>query len=172
MNFISSLIIPLILAIFGIACTFSKKELPSAFLDGAKSGLDSGFSLLPSLVILMTAVTMFSASGAADALARLLSPLFTRLGVPAEIVPLLIVRPISGSGGTALLNDILEKYGADSSVAKCASVLIASSDTLVYVVAVYMSAAGIKKTRHTIPAAVIVMLLGIFLSCLFTSLLL
>ena len=172
MSFFSSLIIPSILAVFGIACTFSKKDLPSAFLDGAKSGLESGIGLLPSLVILMTAVTMFSTSGAAEALSQLLEPLLIRLGIPSEIIPLLIVRPISGSGGTALLSDILEKYGADSSAAKCASVLMASSDTLVYVVAVYMSAAGIKKTKHTLPAAFIVMLLGIFLSCLFVRLLL
>ncbi len=164
--------IPLLLAVFGLACVFSKKDLPSAFLTGAKDGLSSGIGLLPTLVILMTAVSMFSASGAPELLAKLLEPLFTKIGIPPELTPLLIVRPLSGSGSTALLHEIYETYGADSLAAQCASVITASSDTLIYVTAVYLSAAKVKKSRHTIPAAILVMLAGILLSCFLTRLLL
>jgi len=165
-TFFSHLLMPAVLTVFGLACVFSRKDLPGAFLQGAKGGLQSAVGLLPTLVILMTAVSMFSASGAPQMLARLLSPLLSRLGIPAELTPLLIVRPLSGSGSTALLTEIYAAYGPDSFASKCASVLTASSDTIVYVIAVYLSAAGVKKSRHTVPAALAVMLLGIVLSCL------
>ena len=166
MTYIAEVIIPALLAAFGLCCAFSRKDLPGAFLDGAKEGLSSGIGLLPSLVILMTAVSMFSASGLADAVSGFCTPFFTRIGIPEELVTFIIVRPVSGSGSVALLNEIFEKTGPDSFPSKCASVIMASSDTLIYVIAVYMSAAGVKKTRHTLPAAFLVMLLGIFLSCL------
>ena len=165
MNTVPYLVIPLILTVFGLGCVFSKKDLPSAFLEGAKDGLRSAVGLLPTLVILMTAVSMFNASGAAMYLARLIAPIMEKLGVPPELTPFLVVRPVSGSGSLALLTDLLSETGADSFAAKCAAVLMASSDTVIYVAAVYMSAAGVKKTRHTLPAAFAVMLLGIFLSC-------
>ena len=166
MTAVSHALIPAILAIFGLACLLSQKDLPDAFMTGAKEGMRSGIGLLPTLVLLLTAVSMFTASGAPALLAELLSPVLSRLGIPSELTPLLIVRPLSGSGSTALLSEIYETYGPDSFAAKCASVLTASSDTLVYVVAVYLSAAGVKRSRHTVPAALIVMVLGILLSCL------
>ena len=165
MTALSQALIPCILVAVGMVCLLSKRDMTSAFLTGAKEGLSSGVGLLPTLVILMTAVSMFRASGAASYLASLLSPLFSVLGIPSELTPLLLIRPLSGSGSTALLTELYESYGADSFVAKCASVLTASSDTLVYVIAVYLSAAGVKRSRHTIPAALLVMLLGIVLSC-------
>lgn len=163
---LADMIIPALLAVFGLFCAFSRRDLPGAFLDGANEGLRSGLGLLPSLVILMTAVSMFSASGLADAVSGFCTPLFDQLGIPEELVSFIIVRPVSGSGSIALLTEIFEKTGADSFPSKCASVIMASSDTLIYVTAVYMSAAGVKKTRHTLPAAFLLMLLGIFLSCL------
>jgi spore maturation protein B len=162
---------PAIMTFFGLACVFSKRDLPGAFLSGAKDGLRSGIGLLPTLVILLTAVSMFTASGAPAMLANVLSPVLSHIGIPAELVPLLITRPLSGSGSTALLSDLYETHGPDSFVGTCASVLTASSDTLVYVISVYLSAAGVKKSRHTVPAALLVMLLGIVLSCLLVRLL-
>lgn len=166
MTYFAALIVPAILAFFGLCCALSKKDISGEFLDGAREGISSGIGLLPSLVILMTAVSMFSASGLADAVSGFCAPFFAKLGIPEELVTFIIVRPVSGSGSVALLNEIFEKTGPDSFPSKCASVIMASSDTLVYVTAVYMSAAGVKKTRHTLPAAFLVMLLGIFLSCL------
>lgn len=169
---LSDLILPLLLALFGLCAAFHKKDLIVPFVEGAKSGIQNAFSLLPTLTLLLTAVAMFRASGATELLSQLLSPLLTRVGVPSELTPLLIVRPLSGSGATALLSELYETYGPDSFVGRCATVLSASSDTVVYVGSVYMAAANIKKTRHTYPAAILVMLLGIVLSCLLVRLLL
>ena len=167
---ITELIVPAVLALFGLWCVISKKDMLNPFLIGAEEGFKSGIGLIPTLVLLMTAVTMFSASGAAEYIAEILSPFLSKLGIPAELVPLIIVRPVSGSGGTALLTDLMNKYGADSFPARCASVLCASSDTLFYVMTVYLAAGGVKKSRHTLICAVLVMLLGIFLSCLLVRL--
>ncbi len=172
MEHITSCIIPLLFALFGLSCLISKKDTLPSFTDGARSGFHSAISLLPSLVLLMTAVSMFSASGATDAIASLLSPIMTKLGVPAELLPLIILRPVSGSGSAALLSEILNEHGPDSFVGRCASVLTASSDTLIYVVTVYMASAGIKRIRHTMLAGATVMILGIFLSCFFVRVLL
>ncbi len=162
----SALAVPIILSLFGALCLLSRKDTLSPFMEGASDGLKSAFGLIPTLVLLMTSVSMFSACGAADYLAGLLSPLLSGIGIPSELVPLIIVRPISGSGGTAILTDILQKYGADSFIGRSASVICASSDTLFYVLTVYLSAAGVKKSRHAFPAAFIVMLLGIILPCI------
>lgn len=166
----SDLIFPLILTLFGCYCVFSKKEVMPSFIEGANDGIKSAFSILPGLVLLMSAISMFSASGASDLLSELISPVISRLGIPSELAPLLIVRPLSGSGSTALLTDIFDKYGADSIIGKCASVLSGSSDTVFYVTALYMSGAGVKNARYTLPLAITVMLFGTVLSCLLAKL--
>lgn len=166
MTLLSSLLLPSIFAIFGLYAMLSKRDLSSSFLEGARDGMKSAFSLLPTLTLLLSAVSMFSASGATELLSEWLSPLLSKCGIPAELTPLFLVRPLSGSGSTALLTDLYETHGPDSFVSKCASVLTASSDTVVYVIAVYMSAANVKKTRHALPAALLTMLFGIVLSSL------
>lgn len=169
---LSDTILPCLLAVFGLVAALHKKDLSGHFIEGAKSGITSAFSLLPTLTLLLTAVAMFRASGATEVLSELLAPLMNKIGVPSELTPLLLVRPLSGSGSTALLAELYETHGPDSFVSQCATVLSASSDTVVYVGAVYMAAAGVKKTRHTYPAALLVMLLGIVLSCLLVNVLL
>ena len=165
MNYLSSMAIPLILAICGVGMLISKKDLAASFISGAEEGLKSAVRLLPTLVLLMTAVGMLNASGAADYLARLLAPIMDKIGVPSELTSVLLVRPVSGSASTALLSELYSKYGPDSFVGRCASVILGSSDTMIYVIAVYMSAAKIKNTKNTVAAAFAVMLLCIFLSC-------
>lgn len=162
----SALILPIILSAFSLFCIFSKNDTQNSFISGAKEGLNSAFSLIPTLVLLLTAVSMFSASGAAELLAKFLSPILSKVGVPSELAPLLIVRPLSGSGATALLTDVFEKHGPDSFIGICASVISGSSDTVFYVTALYMSGAGATKSRYTLPCAIAVMILGIVLSCL------
>ena len=163
---ISSLIFPLILSAFSVYVLISKKDSQSAFILGANEGLRSAFSLIPTLVLLLTAVSMFTASGASEMLSNLLSPILSKGGVPSELAPLLIVRPLSGSGATALLSDIFEAHGADSFIGKCASVISGSSDTIFYVTAMYISGAGATKSRYTLPVAIAVMIFGTVLSCL------
>lgn len=167
---ISDLILPLLLTLFGIGCIVSKKDTASAFSEGAGEGIKTAFSIIPTLVLLMTAISMFSASGCAKIVSDALSPVFEKLGVPSELVPLIVIRPLSGSASTALLTDIFDTYGPDSFISRCASVLSASSDTVFYVTALYMSSAGVKKTRYLLPCAISVMILGVFLSCLLSRL--
>lgn len=162
---ISHYVIPVILALVGLGMLVSDKPLLDAFLRGANEGLRSGIALLPTLVLLLTAVSAFNAGGIADWLAGALSPLCERLGIPSEILPLLIVRPVSGSASTALTSSLFEKYGADSLPGRCISVIMGSSDTMLYVIAVYFGAVGIKQGRHTFISSFLVMIFCIFFSC-------
>lgn len=164
-EYISYIVIPLVLAITGMALLFIKRDLFSEFTDGAKEGLQTGIHLLPSLAALVTAVSMFNASGASDFISSLISPLCVKLGIPVEIVPLLAVRPISGGASTAILNELFADFGPDSFAGRCASVIMGSSDTIIYISAVYFSSVNVKHTRHTFPAAISTMIFCIFLSC-------
>lgn len=136
------------------------------FVEGAGSGLKSAVRLIPTLVALLIALRMLSACGAVEIAARFLSPVLQALGVPQELIPLLLTRPFSGSASTAAYSEILTTYGADSFPALCASVILGSSDTMVYVISVYLSSVGVSKSRHAYPCATAVMLFCIFLCCL------
>lgn len=124
------------------------------FLSGAKEGFSSTISILPSLVGLIMAVSMLNASGALDILSRLLTPAANLIGMPAQVMPLALIKPVSGSGSTAVLAQIFKNNGPDSFAGRVASVMAGSTETTFYAVTVYYGAVGIKKTRHTIPAAV------------------
>ena len=167
---LSSLAMPLVLGAVGLIFLFGKRNYFDAFVRGAKGGLQTAVGLLPALVALMAAVTMLNASGAVDAVARLLSPAASFLGIPTELLPLLLTRPFSGSASMAAFGSLLESVGADSLAGLCASVIFASSDTVVYIIAVYFSSIHIKKTRWAFPAAFEVMLFCIFFSCFFCRL--
>ena len=164
-NYISYFAIPAVLLFTSIAILFFKKNTFDEFFTGIKSGMELSVSLLPTFIILMVGVSMVSASGLPDLLAKYLEPVGERIGVPVELIPLIILRPFSGSGSNAVLADIFEKYGADSFAGCCASVLMASSETMIYVITVYFSSIKVKKTGYAIPAASIVMLVCIYLSC-------
>lgn len=153
------------MALAGLAMAVSRKDMFSEFTEGAKDGMHTAVRLLPTLVALLSAIAMFNASGCAEGVAGLLEPLAKKIGLPSEIVPLVIVRPLSGGASTALIDDIFKKYGADSLAGRCASVIAGSSDTLLYVFSVYFGAVGIKKTRGTLPIGVIVMIFCVFLAC-------
>ena len=115
-----------------------------AFLAGAKEGLSTVVSITPALICLLTAVAMFKASGALDVLSWGLGPLAEGLGLPREVIPLALLRPISGSGAMVLFNDILATYGPDSFIGRVASVMEGSTETTFYTIAVYFGAAGVK----------------------------
>ena len=166
MEYIASAFIPAAILLCAAMLTFSKKATFDDFLRGTEDGIKIIFRLLPTLIVLVVSVSMLSASGAIDFLSSLLSPLFEKLGIPTGMLPLIIMRPFSGSGSNAMIADIFDKYGADSLTAKTASVLLGSSETILYVFAVYFSAAKIKKTRHALPAAVLSMVFCIFFSSL------
>lgn len=123
------------------------------FLEGAKDGLRTLVNIAPTIVGLMFAVALLQSSGAADMICRWLSPLAHQLGFPAEIAPMALLRPVSGSGATALLINVFENSGTDSFAGRVASVLAGSSETTFYAVAMYYGAVGVQHTRHTLPAA-------------------
>lgn len=142
-------------AVVAILVFGAVKKVPvfDTFLVGAREGLRSSVSILPSLVGLLMAVTMLKASGALDLFTGWISPLVSWLGFPPEAVPMALLRPISGSGSTAILTQIFESCGPDSFAGRVASVMAGSTETTFYAIAVYYGAVGIRKLRHTIPAA-------------------
>lgn len=164
MEELSKLIVPLILCMTGVGLLFSRKDLFEGFVCGAKKGMDSAVGILPTLVMLMAAISMFNSSGASQMMTELLSPIVERVGIPAEIIPLVIVRPLSGGASTAMITDIFTKYGADSFAGRCASVICGSSDTVLYVVSVYFGAVGVKKTGKTLLVSLFVAVFCVFLA--------
>ena len=161
---ISSLAMPLIVFLVALIILFGKKDYFSSFISGAKDGCKSAISLLPTMCALIVAVSMFTASGACDFIAELLSPIFDKIGLPADIFPLILTRPISGSASMATFEEIMSKTGPDSFASLCASVIMASSDTVVYVICVYFSTVSVKKTKYAFPIAFIVSIFAIFFS--------
>jgi len=153
MNTALSLLAPMIIAFAAVYGLIKGTDVFSAACDGAASGLKTMARIFPSLVCLLPAVYMLRASGALDALASLLTPLFTAIGVPPETSALMLLRPISGSAALAAGSELIESFGPDSLIGRTVSVMLGSTETTFYVVAVYFGAAGIRRSRHAIPAA-------------------
>ncbi len=151
----TALLIPALLGGTALYAALRRVNVYDALCAGANDGLRLVREILPPLVVLLTAVAMLRASGAPDALARLLSPALRALGIPPECAPLLLLRPFSGSGALAVGSELMAAYGPDSAVGRTAAVMLGSTETTFYVVGVYFGAARIKKTRHAIPAALI-----------------
>ena len=167
---LGSFALPLVMALLAFIFIFSKKTDVSVFLAGGAEGIRSAFSLMPSLVLIIIGVKMLSASGALDFLARILAAPAAAVGVPSELLPLLITRPFSGSGSIASYSELMREYGADSFVSFAAAVIMGSSDTIVYIIGVYFSSVGVKKTRYAFPAAFTVMFFCIFFACFLSRL--
>ena len=123
-------------------------------------------SILPALILLLTAVHMLKASGAVELVSRLLSPLFSLFGIPPETAMLVFIRPISGSAALAVGADLMAQYGVDSDIGRTAAVMLGSTETTFYTISVYFGAAGIRKTRYCIPAALFADFVGFFMASL------
>ncbi len=159
-------LIPLVL-LFAAALTLKKQENPYALLlSGASQGLKLLVTLIPTLVLLLTAVQMLRASGAAELLSTALAPLFSLFGIPQETALLVLIRPISGSAALAVGADLMTHYGVDSQIGRTAAVMLGSTETTFYTVSVYFGAAGIRKTRFTLIAALIADLTGFLVASL------
>lgn len=150
---LSTLIVPLLLAFTASFALSRHVDVYAALTKGAEEGLTVMLRILPSLIALLSAVYMFRASGAMESLGALLAPALGRIGIPAETAPLLFIRPISGSGALAVGSEIMQVYGVDSYIGRVVAVMLGSSETTFYTIAVYYGSAGITKTRYTIPAA-------------------
>ena len=157
-------IVPLIL-LFSAAIALRKRENAySLMLEGAADGLKLMVSILPALIFLLTAVHMLRASGAAEILSRSLAPLFSWFGIPPETALLVFIRPISGSAALAVGAELMAEYGVDSLIGRTAAVMLGSTETTFYTISVYFGAAGIQKTRYTIPAALFADFVGFFMA--------
>lgn len=130
-------------------------DLFSTFIEGAKEGISTSLDILPSLICLMTCIGMFKSVGGFGILASLIQPLTDFFGFPEECAPLIFIRPMSGSGALSVYNNIVSQYGADSFIGRVASVMMGSTETTFYTVAVYFGAIKIKYSRYAIPAALV-----------------
>lgn len=166
MNALMSLSVPLILAATSLYAALKHVDVYSAAVDGARDGVKTVLRIFPSLVILFTAVYMLRASGVFEQLSRLLAPLFALFGIPPELAPLMLIRPISGSAALAIGTDIIMQYGADSLIGKTAAIMLGSTETTFYVIAVYFGAVKVKKTRYAIPCALAADFTGFLVSAL------
>jgi len=163
-NTVSKWAIPLTIAFIPLFALYKKIDIYDTFVDGAKEGFGVGVKIIPYLVGILVAIGMFRASGAIDLIAHVLSPFLNFIGMPADILPLAIIRPLSGSGALGVMTEIAGRYGGDSYIAKLAAVMTGSSETTFYVLAVYFGAVGIKKIRHALIAGLIADLAGIISS--------
>lgn len=155
MSGLLSLIAPLIIVGVAIFALLRGTNVFAAVTEGAAEGMKTVARIFPALVCLLPAVYMLRASGALDALAHVMTPLLTALGVPPETMPLIVLRPISGGAALAAGTEIISRLGPDSLAGRTAAVMLGSTETTFYVIAVYFGAAGIKKTRYAVPAALL-----------------
>jgi spore maturation protein B len=131
-----------------------------AFLEGAREGFETGVRIIPPLVAVFVALGMLRASGALEALTGLLAPVLVPLGLPASVLPLVLVRPLSGGAALGVVGDVLRSEGPDGYAGRLASVMAGSTETTFYVLAVYFGAAGVTRYRHALPAALLADLAG------------
>lgn len=162
---VSAFVIPVLLVMLLLYSSKKKVNAYSSFIDGAKGSVQLCLDIFPFLVAIFVAVELFKASGLADNLASLLSPVFNFVGIPNELSQLILLRPFSGSGSLALVQDIFETYGADSYISRCASVIMGSSETVFYVATVYFSQTKTKKLLYAIPVALFCTIIGAIFSC-------
>lgn len=152
-HFLSAWTLPFVIVLVPAYALLRRVDVYTHFIEGAKEGLGVALRIAPYLVVILAAVGAFRGAGAMDALAGALRPLLEPLGMPTGVLPLFLVRPLSGSGATGLLADLIAEEGPDSLAARIGAVATGATETTFYVVAVYFGAVGITRYRHTIVAA-------------------
>ncbi len=155
MNLISILSVPVMIVGIVVYGMVKRINVYDSFVEGARGGLENMVQIVAPLVGLMVGISMLRASGFLDIVGNLLKPLTDSIGMPKEVLPLALLRPVSGSGSIAIVNDIFKNFGPDSAAGKVASVMMGSTETTFYTVAVYFGAIGIKTIRHTLKSALI-----------------
>ncbi|HOB22136.1 MAG: spore maturation protein [Firmicutes bacterium] len=167
---ISRYTIPLLLLAIPLFAALRGVEVWNSFIRGAKGAFAVAVDLIPFLVGMLVAIEVFRASGALDFFVGLLSPVGRICGIPSEVLPLALLRPLSGSGGLALVGDLTARYGPESFIARLAATLQGSTETTFYVLAVYLGAVKIRNSRHTVLAALLSDLVGLFAATFFCRL--
>ncbi|WP_332238145.1 spore maturation protein [Sporolactobacillus sp. KGMB 08714] len=173
MTTVTALSVWLIPSLIGIILLYGTyKRIPSyeAFVEGGKEGFSLAVSIMPFLVGMLTAIAVFRASGAMDALIHFIEPLLAAVGIPPEVVPLAILRPISGTGALGLMSDLIKTHGPDSFIGRLASVMQGSTDTTFYVVTVYFGAVGIQKIGDALKVGLLADAVGVICAVLIVTL--
>lgn len=171
LNYLSIAVVPIMIASIVGYGLLKRQPIFDYFIDGAKDGIETSIRILPALVGLITSISMLRASGTLDIICHFLSPVLSAIHFPEELVPLALMRPISGSGALAVVTDLLTTHGADSLIGRCASVMMGSTETTFYTLAVYFGSVGIRNTRYTVKAALTADLMGILASVYIVQLL-
>jgi spore maturation protein B len=163
---LSVYIIPVFIILLLLYASYKNLNTYNIFVNGAKGAFELVISIFPYIVAIMVSVALMRVSGLTDLLTEAVSPVFGFLGIPSEVSELVLLRPFTGSGSFALLNDIYAQYGADSYISRCASVIMGSSETVFYVATVYFSQTKVKRLLYAIPCALIASLVAAIVSCL------
>lgn len=145
-----------------------KVKVYECFVEGAKEGLAICLRIFPYLLAMLVAIAVFRESRALDYFIALVNPVVKLIGLPPEVVPLVLIKPLSGSGALGVLSDILLKYGADSFIGRLASVIMGTTETIFYTLTIYFGAVNIKKIRHTLWAAILADLTAVIMAIIFT----
>lgn len=160
-EYISYLIIPLMLLSIIVYGFYKKEKVYELFIDGATDGMKVIKRIFPTLLAIIVAINIFRESGAMDIFIKLISPITRLIGIPSEIVPIGIMRPISGGASLGLLSDIFKTYGPDSMIGNIASTIMGATETTFYVIAIYTASVGIKNSKNTLYIALICDLVSI-----------
>ncbi|WP_214480102.1 spore maturation protein [Bacillus sp. SM2101] len=161
LTLVSLWFIPFLICFILIVATVKKVPTYEVFVEGGKEGIKIAFSIIPFLVGMLVSISIFRASGALDYFIGMMRPLLEGIGVPAEIIPLAIMRPISGTAALGMTSDLIGTYGPDSFIGRLASTLQGSTDTTLYVLTVYFGAVGIKKMGDALKVGLLADLCGI-----------
>lgn len=163
-NGVSALAIPIIVISITLYAYLNDVKVYEVFVEGAKEGFEIGVKIIPYLVAILAAIGVFRESGAMELMVDILGPITSKVGMPAEILTMAIMRPLSGSGALGVMTELMNTHGPDSFIGRLASTMMGSTETTFYVLAVYFGSVGIKNERHAVPAALLADLTGIIAS--------
>lgn len=163
-NYLSAAAVPTVILLIIIYGIIEKNKVYDTFLEGAKEGVQVVVNIFPTLIGIFLAVGALRTSGILDLVVNLIKPVINILKIPAEIMPLAILRPISGSASMAVATDIMSKYGVDNLIGQIASTIMGSTETTFYTIALYTSAVGVKKIRYVLVAALVADIVGMLVS--------
>ncbi len=160
------IVIPLVLLLFLSIALFRRVKVYEKFVEGAKEGFQVGVRIIPYLVAMLVAIAMFRTSGALDILTWMLRPLTELIGMPPEVLPMALMRPLSGSGSIGVMTELMKTYGPDSLIGFISSTMFGSSETTFYVIAVYFGSINVQKTRYALPAGLTADAIGLIMATL------
>lgn len=169
-NYISTMAVPLVIVIIIIYGILDKKKVYDIFLDGAKEGMKIVIKLFPTLLGIFLAVGALRSSGLLEVITQILAPITNKIGFPSQVIPLALLRPISGSASLGVATDIMTTYGVDSKIGLITSTIMGSTETTFYTIAVYTSSIGVKKIRFVLAAALIADFVGMITSAILWNL--